>query len=133
MCPSSRVALGGCLGSCAGRQSAVGPHAGLLAGVGVGERVSAMCVSPPSRLAASLRSCFIRALGPCPRRGQVIASVEPLDVVGDELLDLLQAFLAGGLGAQRQDARVGAQPASAPTEAGHSAVVGPFDVRLISG
>src|SRR5215467_14596962 len=59
---------------------------------------------------------------------QVLAPPEPFEVPGDEVLDPLQAFVAGGFGAQRQRAGAGLQGAPAPGQGEGPVGVGPFDV-----
>jgi len=64
-----------------------------------------------------------------PYHGEVIASGEPVEVSGDEVLDPLQVFLIGGFGAQCQRARVGLHGALAPPEGDGPPGPGPFDLR----
>jgi hypothetical protein len=64
----------------------------------------------------------------------VIVSAEPLEAIGDALLDPLKALLIGRLCSQRQDVRVGTQRAlTSPFEGDDPAVLGPFDSRLHLG
>src|SRR5215510_7812725 len=59
---------------------------------------------------------------------QVLAPPEPFEVPGDEILHPLQAFLAGGFGADRQRARAGVHGAPAPAHVEGPVGVGPFDL-----
>src|SRR5262249_54069932 len=59
---------------------------------------------------------------------QVLAPPEPFEVPGDEILDPLQAFLAGGFGAHRHHARAGLHGAPAPAHVEGPVGVGPFDL-----
>lgn len=67
-----------------------------------------MCLVLFFRTSMLSRQLLTRDLGRCPGHGQVIASAEPIEVIGDAVLDSLQVFLVGGLGVQHQDPRVGA-------------------------
>src|SRR5262245_27993890 len=59
---------------------------------------------------------------------QVLAPPEPFEVPVDEILDPLQAFLAGGFGAHRQRARACLHGAPAPAHVEGPVGVGPFDL-----
>ncbi len=63
---------------------------------------------------------------PVPVHRQVVASAEPFEVSGDEILDPLQALLVGGFGAQRQRVRGGLHGALTPAQADSPVGVGPF-------
>jgi hypothetical protein len=65
-----------------------------------------------------------------PADRQVVASAEPVEVFGEEILDSLQGFLVGGFGAQRHRVRAGLRGALAPAEVDGSVSVGPFDLGL---
>jgi hypothetical protein len=58
--------------------------------------------------------------GSLPAHRDVVAPAEPFDVGGDELLDLLQVFLVGCVGAQYQRARGSLEGAPALAEADRS-------------
>jgi hypothetical protein len=70
------------------------------------------------------------ATGWRPSHGQPVASADLFQTLGDTLLDLVQAVLLLGLGAQPQHPRFGAQHASSPPEVDQTELPRPLDPRL---
>jgi hypothetical protein len=62
-----------------------------------------------------------KRFGPLPGHRQGIAAAEPVEVTGDEILDLPQRFLVASFGAQRQLAGAGLHCALARAEADYPA------------
>src|SRR5258706_1463548 len=68
--------------------------------------------------------------GPSPVHGRVLAVAELGEASGDEVLNLPQVLLVGGLGVEGQRAGAGLQCDLAPAEGDYPVGLGPFGVRL---